>query len=838
MQFDRSLIDSGNEGDATSGDATTSDAGDAGVPDTGVDASDGSMQMVMDASDGSMQMVMDASDGSAMDAGEDAGMDTGTDAGEDAGIDAGEDAGMDAGTDAGDGGGLLANGATCASNGQCQSNACVGTTCCATSCTDQGAANCSTNGQCLADGSACATYAVGTVCVAGTCSGDTATNPTTCNAAGHCAAGGGQQLCAPYAGCSAGVCATTCSGDGDCVSGNYCSASHCIAQLTPGEGTCTANDQCTTNVCGGGICCAMGCTPSTGTCGSTGCSASAGACLFPGGTTACSTSCSGSTLTTFGCNGSGGCSTTGGTGTACGGNLVCASNTTCLSGCGTNDATGDANCVSGFYCDGVGSGSCQAVLSPGSGCTRATECQNSVCTGGICDQCTDGIKDGNETDVDCGGPTCGPCGSGEMCVVNTDCQSVNCQSTVCIAANVLILGAGASSSFGAELHPSTLGSGTWSSPVALTSPTDSDLGIAFASNGSTPMAVGVMRYLNQATTSDGGTDGMNTDVVFTTWSPTHSFAAWASVGSGITTRQVPGIFGTGGNAFLTFQGTDFNQYYELWSGSWPGGAETITNVSGLPTPAAIAAIGFEPERRLLRPRTEQQPDGAGPHELVADGVDDRNRLGLRSDAVAHRDEWWQRGFDDRLPRAKRHRWHRRAHVQHADLGDMVACVGDHRGDRSGVEHLRPRRARRPRRAPERQRHHRVGRRHERRPHVRDVQRHDLVFARKPPVVEQPDPFRRPRPHPRRRRRHRGDRLRRRQRKRLALAVQRHELVDPRASPHRGEPRGHRVLSLMAQVPEPGGSSPRGHLGRRDRRHSPDDGHDDLHTHRDGGARPS
>jgi hypothetical protein len=43
--------------------------------------------------------------------------------------------------------------------------------------------------------------------------------------------------------------------------------------------------------------------------------------------------------------------------------------------------------------------------------------------------CTDLTKDGDETDTDCGGPTCvARCASGKMCVANGDCTSNVCQA--------------------------------------------------------------------------------------------------------------------------------------------------------------------------------------------------------------------------------------------------------------------------------------------------------------------------------------------------------------------------------------------------------------------------
>jgi hypothetical protein len=44
--------------------------------------------------------------------------------------------------------------------------------------------------------------------------------------------------------------------------------------------------------------------------------------------------------------------------------------------------------------------------------------------------CTDGVKNGTETDIDCGG-TCGPCAIGMQCTASTDCAAGVCDPTVC-----------------------------------------------------------------------------------------------------------------------------------------------------------------------------------------------------------------------------------------------------------------------------------------------------------------------------------------------------------------------------------------------------------------------
>lgn len=45
--------------------------------------------------------------------------------------------------------------------------------------------------------------------------------------------------------------------------------------------------------------------------------------------------------------------------------------------------------------------------------------------------CTDGLKNGSETAVDCGGPICGACVDGLACVLPRDCQSSVCTGNVC-----------------------------------------------------------------------------------------------------------------------------------------------------------------------------------------------------------------------------------------------------------------------------------------------------------------------------------------------------------------------------------------------------------------------
>jgi hypothetical protein len=68
----------------------------------------------------------------------------------------------------------------------------------------------------------------------------------------------------------------------------------------------------------------------------------------------------------------------------------------------------------------------------------ATDCTSLVCTGNVCQAPlpTDGVKNGNETDIDCGGGAPAPaCGTGKACNDGTrDCNSFVCTGNVCQAA--------------------------------------------------------------------------------------------------------------------------------------------------------------------------------------------------------------------------------------------------------------------------------------------------------------------------------------------------------------------------------------------------------------------
>jgi len=76
-------------------------------------------------------------------------------------------------------------------------------------------------------------------------------------------------------------------------------------------------------------------------------------------------------------------------------------------------------------------GSC-GPCGPGENCQADADCESGVCSGGVCQpaMCTDGVHNGDETDVDCGG-SCGQCGAHQNCQIDQDCQSGACVAGVC-----------------------------------------------------------------------------------------------------------------------------------------------------------------------------------------------------------------------------------------------------------------------------------------------------------------------------------------------------------------------------------------------------------------------
>ena len=69
----------------------------------------------------------------------------------------------------------------------------------------------------------------------------------------------------------------------------------------------------------------------------------------------------------------------------------------------------------------------------GEKCAGAPDCSSSFCFNGLCKATSpaDGVKNGDETDVDCGGSKAPACADAKGCVVKSDCASGVCTAKVC-----------------------------------------------------------------------------------------------------------------------------------------------------------------------------------------------------------------------------------------------------------------------------------------------------------------------------------------------------------------------------------------------------------------------
>jgi hypothetical protein len=98
---------------------------------------------------------------------------------------------------------------------------------------------------------------------------------------------------------------------------------------------------------------------------------------------------------------------------------------TCSAGVPANDpAMAETMCATGV-CDGV-----SACVQ----CVTAANCMGDFsCSMNMCFDCGDGMKNGTESDVDCGSDCATKCVDGKACTVNSDCFYGTCDNMLCVS---------------------------------------------------------------------------------------------------------------------------------------------------------------------------------------------------------------------------------------------------------------------------------------------------------------------------------------------------------------------------------------------------------------------
>lgn len=131
-------------------------------------------------------------------------------------------------------------------------------------------------------------------------------------------------------------------------------------------------------------------------------------------------------------------------GKKCDGSGACAE---CLapSDCQSKVCTVAGKCAPASCADGVKNGDetdvdcggvCGASCLEGDTCAVAGDCFDHVCDvmtlTCAAATCSDTVKNGDETDVDCGGDCGATCAAGDLCKVNTDCKGGACSGAFCL----------------------------------------------------------------------------------------------------------------------------------------------------------------------------------------------------------------------------------------------------------------------------------------------------------------------------------------------------------------------------------------------------------------------
>jgi hypothetical protein len=231
---------------------------------------------------------------------------------------------------------------------------------------------------------------------------------------------------------------------------------------------------------------------------------------------------------------------------ACPGTDTTCRTRTCSAGtCGVTLAMLGTRCTDTptSFCDGMGN--CVE-------CLRGSDCMSGVCTSGRCQTptCSDGVRNGTETGVDCGG--------------------------VCPLCPALLALAGGTSNILAATYD--IASGSWvTSP--LTGRTVDDIALTITTTG---QGVGLVRHTELGSAQDN-------QLQYTTWNGA-SWAALRALGPTVTTQGAPAIARAATGVRAIFHGFDFNHYFAAFDGvTWAPTAEPVATFG--PRAGTITAFG-------------------------------------------------------------------------------------------------------------------------------------------------------------------------------------------------------------------------------------------------------
>ncbi len=128
---------------------------------------------------------------------------------------------------------------------------------------------------------------------------------------------------------------------------------------------------------------------------------------------------------------------------------VCDGVSACVQCVTATNCMGDFSCATNmcFDCnDAVKNGTesdidcgsdCSTQCADGKMCAANADCGSNICDNNVCVSCGDGVKNGTESDFDCGGLQCPKCNTGQNCNAGTDCAQGVCNGGKCAAATCM-----------------------------------------------------------------------------------------------------------------------------------------------------------------------------------------------------------------------------------------------------------------------------------------------------------------------------------------------------------------------------------------------------------------
>jgi hypothetical protein len=311
---------------------------------------------------------------------------------------------------------------------------------------------------------------------------------------------------------------------------------------------------------------------------------------------------------------------------------------------GTAKNCDDGNACTDDACDSK-TGACSqtpnaAPCDDGDSCSAKDTCLEGKCGAGAKAACDDGLKDGGETDVDCGGkPACGGdackvCSDGLKCKGAADCASGVCFGGLCAKAGcddkvqnggeigvdcggackpcptVLAVGTGVDKVWAAALVPG----GAWKLAVLQGGASVDTAAVAFDAAGT---GVAVLRYTKLDEAND-------QTLQWTAWK-SGAWSPLAVIGKDVVTKARPALVPLGDGLFCAYHGLNSKHYtLELAGGAWSApvtaGTDSIFGPVG-PDLAALAggvvALGFVDGGNLNHAAVRERSI-AGKWSVVAD----------------------------------------------------------------------------------------------------------------------------------------------------------------------------------------------------------------------------